>query len=104
MSIPLSNIKLNIDDQDVETQEGKSILEAALDADIADTAMEDEEDDEDVIDLLDAVEPEALAAEKDELADLETRAETTLTETFDSTEELDIGITQEAPPTAEEDI
>ena len=78
-------------------------MEAALDADIADTALEDEEDDEDVIDLLDAVEPEALAPETDELADLETRAETTLTETFDSIEDPDIGIAQEAPPAAEAD-
>ena len=34
MSVPLSNIKLNIDDQDVEIQEGKSVLEAALDSGI----------------------------------------------------------------------
>ena len=73
-------------------------MEAALDADIADTALEDEEDDEDVIDLLDAVEPETLAPETDELADLETRAETMLAETLDSTQEPDIGIAEETSP------
>jgi predicted ribosome quality control (RQC) complex YloA/Tae2 family protein len=73
-------------------------MEAALDADIADPALEDDEDDEDVIDLLDAVEPEALAAETDELADLETRAETMLAETLDSPQEPDIGIAEETSP------
>jgi formate dehydrogenase beta subunit len=34
MGVPLSHIKLNIDDQDIEIQEGKSVLEAALGAGI----------------------------------------------------------------------
>jgi NADPH-dependent glutamate synthase beta subunit-like oxidoreductase/ferredoxin len=34
VSVPLGHIKLNIDDQDIEVQEGKSVLEEALDAGI----------------------------------------------------------------------